>query len=248
MKSIILNLSPRSALYVPFAHFDMLRGLAYKLMSYDPTLSSEIHDRRFSDKKAFKFFCFTDLSGKYHNDKKKKTLIYHNSFTWELRSADDRIIDAAEQSIIKRPDLEINRQKCDVLSYEIRHKRFCADNAEFTMNTPITVYHTEESGFRRYYHPFEQEFFDGLVKNIQNKYEMFYEKTPLCDVNIVCKVPSDKDKCVTRSIEHGSEQIVNAWYGNYLITASPEVLDFIWHTGIGGKNASGFGTVIERNQ
>ena len=246
MKSIVLTLSPRNPILVPFAHFDMLRGIAYRLMSYDPALSAEIHDRRYPDKKSFKFFCVTDLVGRYAIRDKK--LIYKRPFTWELRSADDRIIDVAEQSVVKSPVLSVDRQACDVLSYEIRQKHFHADNAELVMNTPITVYHTEQTGYRRYYHPFEQTFFDRLIKNIENKYEMFYEKAPPSGVSIECKNPSDKDKCVTHCTEHGIEQIVNAWYGSYRIAASPEVLDFIWHTGLGGKNASGFGTVTERIQ
>ena len=239
MKSVILSIKPVHALSLPFAHFKILQGLAYRLMSFDEKLAEEVHDRRFPDRKAFKFFCFTDLNGRYavRDDR----LIYKDRFSWEFRSADDRIIDAAVQAVGKNPFVTIDGQRCEVLFYEVREKHFCADAAYLQMNTPIVVYHTEQSGFVRYYHPFEQEFFERVSKNLQNKFEMFCEKPLPGDVIIECDAPQDKDKCVTRY----EKSIITAWYGKYRVTAAPEVLDFIWHTGLGSKNSMGFGTVSE---
>lgn len=239
MKSLQLTLQTEKPLHLPFAHFKILQGLAYHLMSSDKTLAAEVHDRRFPDKKAFKFFCFTDLAGQYAV--RDKRLVYRSRFCWELRSADDRIIDAAARAVRAQPAVLINNQSCRVISVEIRKKHFCADSAVFQMSTPIAVYHTEQSGFTRYYNPFEDDFFARVSKNIQNKYEMFYEKPLPCDVIIQCDMPSDKDKCVTRY----EKSIITAWYGKYRVTAAPAVLDFIWHTGLGSKNSMGFGTVTE---
>ena len=239
MKSVFFTLKPIHALNLPFAHFKTLQGLAYSLMSFDEKLAEEVHDRRFPDKKAFKFFCFSDLNGRYVT--RNGGLIYRDLISWELRSADDRIIDAAVQAVSNDPLVTINRQPCEVLFYEIRSRHFCADAVNFQMNTPIVIYHTEQSGFVRYYNPFEQEFFERISKNLQNKFEMFCEKPLPGSVIIECNAPLDKDKCVT----HYEDSIITAWYGNYRVTAPPEVLDFIWHTGLGGKNSMGFGTVSE---
>ncbi len=239
MKSIVISVKPLRALRLPFAHFKILQGLAYNMMSYDSALSAEVHDRRFADKKAFKFFCFTDLIGRYYLGKDE--LIYKKSFEWELRSADDRIIEAVEQKIRRDPVLTIYNEPCEVLSYKTGEKHFYTNAVDFKMNTPIAVYHTEPSGFVRYYNPFEKDFFERVSKNIKNKFEMFFDK-PLSDsVAVECIAPSDGDKCVT----HYEESIITAWYGKYRVTAPPEVLDFIWHTGLGSKNSIGFGTVSE---
>lgn len=239
MKSVFFTIKPIHTLSLPFAHFKILQGFAYSLMSIDSTLAAEVHDRRFPDKKAFKFFCFTDLNGRYAL--RNGGVIYKDCFQWELRSADDRIIDAAVLSVEKSSLVTINRHPCEVLSYEIRKKRFSVNTVDFQMNTPIVVYHTEQSGFVRYFNSFEQEFFERVSKNIQNKFEMFCDKPLSGGVNIECNAPSDKDKCVTRY----EKSIITAWYGKYRVTAEPEVLDFIWHTGLGSKNSMGFGTVSE---
>jgi len=242
MKSIVITLLPVRPLRLNYAHFKTLQGLAYRLMGYNEALAAEVHDRRYPDRKVYKFFCFTDLGGRYLNDKKNKKLIYSSSFTWELRSADDRIIDAAERYVLSHRTVEISGQACEIISYETQQKHIRRDTLSVVMNTPVVVYHTEPSGFIRYYHPFEDAFYDAVIKNIGNKYESFYEKPLPCDVMIQCTDPSDRDKCVT----HYEESVLTAWYGEYRITASPEALDFIWHTGLGGKNSMGFGTIIEK--
>ncbi|MBQ3265279.1 MAG: CRISPR-associated endoribonuclease Cas6 [Ruminococcus sp.] len=241
MKSIKLTLLPLQPLRLSYAHFKTLQGLAYSLIGHDQALASEIHDRSYPDQKAFKFFCFTDIIGRYQNNGEK--LIYKNTITWELRSVDDRVINAVEQYVLENPTVKIGKQLCKIISYEMREKHFCTDTLTAGMNTPIVVYHTEVSGFVRYYHPFEQAFFDAVIKNIKNKYEMFYEKPLPGDVIFISKNPSDRDKCIT----HYEKTIITAWYGEYQITASPEVLDFIWYTGLGGKNSMGFGTILENN-
>ena len=70
---------------------------------------------------------------------------------------------------------------------------------------------------------------------------MFFGKPFADSVAVECIAPSDGDKCVT----HYEDSIITAWYGKYRVTAPPEVLDFIWHTGLGSKNSMGFGTVSE---
>lgn len=239
MKSVKMTLYPVQTLCVPFAHFNILQGLAYRLMSGDKDLAAEIHDRSFSDKKAFKFFCFTDLEGRYTI--RNKMLVFNDTVSWEIRSADDRIIDAVVKFLQGVSEIEVNRNKCMLLSYEIREKHFNTDVAYIKMSTPIVVYNTLQSGYVRYYNPFENEFFEKIASNIRNKYEMFYG-TPLTEeIVIECDEPSDNDKCVT----HYKNHVINAWYGTYRIQAPAQVLEMIWHMGIGSKNSTGFGTFNE---
>ncbi len=140
MKSVKMTLYPVQTLCVPFAHFNILQGLAYRLMSGDKDLAAEIHDRSFSDKKAFKFFCFTDLEGRYTI--RNKMLVFNDTISWEIRSADDRIIDAVVKFLQGVSEIEVNRNKCMLLSYEIREKHFNTDVAYIKMSTPIAAINT----------------------------------------------------------------------------------------------------------
>ncbi len=164
-------------------------------------------------------------------------------FEWEIRSADDRIINAIFKSIDSQHTIEINHQECEILSAQICRKVFFNDKIDMRMNTPVVVYHTDETGLVLYGNPLEEEFYNSLIKNIRNKYEVFYGRK--CEENIVikCRKLMEKDKCVTRY----KGTWITCWYGEYHITAPPEILKFIYHTGIGGKNSMGFGTFFELN-
>ena len=80
-----------------------------------------------------------------------------------------------------------------------------------------------------------------LIRNIKNKWEMFFDEPFAERVSIECDCPSDDDKCVT----HYKKSIINAWYGTYHIKAPSHLLEFIYYTGIGSKNSAGFGTFTE---
>ena len=264
MKSIKLYLDPVDELHLPYAHFPMLRGLAYRLIERgDAALAAELHDRRFQDKRPFKFFCFSDVGGRYVNN--GEHLIYKRRIIWELRSADDRVIDAAARAVCADPSAQIGGTRCEIVSYDICEKRFCRNELTFTLrppqkrahpqdcisylNTPITVYRTDPTGYRHYYQPADDAFISGVVKNIKNKFEMFYEKPLPCGVIFLCRHAADKDKCITRPnrlSDHPEQEkkkgfSVEAWYGTYYLKADPQILNFIYHTGLGANNSTGFG-------
>lgn len=239
MKSVKLFLKPNQKIKIPFAHFEILQGIVYKLLSHNPQLSAEIHNKKFIETKPFKYFCFTDLMGMHHIE--NKTLVYDGCFQWEIRSADDRIIDAISSAVKNNPVIEINRQKCDVVFCEVCEKHFLQSDINIKMNTPIVVYKTNKTGFVSYRNPLDREFYDGIIKNFINKYEAFYGKACASEIEIKCKTLSECGKCVTRY----KGTIITAWYGEYRISAPPDALDFIYHTGIGGKNSMGFGTISE---
>ena len=55
MKAIKLVLEPDGVLKLPFAHFEILQGIVYKLIASNIELADEIHNIEGSEKKQFKF-------------------------------------------------------------------------------------------------------------------------------------------------------------------------------------------------
>lgn len=241
MKIVKMLFNAKNGLRLPFAHMEILQGVVYRMMSYDEELSAEIHDKRFENSKPFKFFCFSDIIGRYRIANKE--VIYNGFFEWEIRCGDDRIANAVFKYISNYHMIEINHQECEILSAQICRKVFFKDEINIKMNTPVVIYHTDKTGFVSYENPLKEEFYAGIIKNIRNKYEVFYGKK--CEDNIVikCRKLTEKDKCVTRY----KGTLITCWYGEYNITAPTELLKFIYHTGIGGKNSMGFGTFFELN-
>lgn len=238
MKSIKLILEADGEIFLPLAHFEILQGITYNLMSADEALADEIHNKTPGKTKQFKFFCFTDLHGRYRFC--DGGLLLKAPVWWEIRSADERIIDAIEKGI-ENKDIFINGQRCKVASYAVSARKFDAEKAVFEMDTPAIHYITDKNGFSRYFSPEDVEFARGISDNIIRKYAAFYGKNPEKEVLVMPVKVGERDKCVTRY----KKSFITGYYGSYCVIAPPDVLEFIYHTGLGGKNSMGFGTVKE---
>ncbi len=239
MKSIKLTLEVGGGIFLPLAHFEILQGIVYNLMGADAALVDEIHNKMPGKTKQFKFFCFTDLHGRYRFA--DGGLLLSGTAFWEIRSADERIIDAIEKGL-ESGEILVGGQKCKVISYQLQTRKIDAEKVVFEMDTPAVHYITDKNGFTRYFSPEDEEFFTGLRDNVIRKYTSFYGKTPAGEVSVVPIKIGVRDKCVTRY----KKTFITGYYGQYKITAPPEVLEFIYHTGLGGKNSMGFGTVKEK--
>lgn len=118
-------------------------GVVYRMMSYDEGLSAKIHNKQFAESKSFKFFCFNDIIGRYRIENKE--IVYGGFFEWEIRSANDGIINTLFKYTDNYRTVEINHQKCEILSAEICRKVFLRDKIDIKMNTPVFVYHTDNN-------------------------------------------------------------------------------------------------------
>lgn len=238
MKAIKLILGADGEIFLPLAHFEILQGIVYNLMSADEALADEIHNKLPGKEKQFKFFCFTDLHGKYrfHDG----GLLLSTPAWWEIRSADERIIDAIEKGL-ETGEISINGQKCRVDKYQVSNRNFNVGKAVFEMDTPAVHYITDKNGFSRYFSPADEEFTKGLRDNIIRKYAAWCGKNPDGEVAVLPFRSGARDKCVTRY----KKTFITGYYGQCMVIAPPDVLEFIYHTGLGGKNSMGFGTVKE---
>ena len=239
MKMMNLRLRLSETLVLPLAHMDILQGVVYKMLSFDPTLSEQIHDKQMYDSRAYKYFCFSDINGRYHI--KNKRLFFNDGVEWEIRAADDRIIDTIYHYIICNERIEIDGTDCTVSSVNISQQKFLHTECVFTAVTPIIASEILNTGYTMYYNPFQPEFSQKITGNIINKYRSFYGIPPEGGILFQPVRPDDKNKCVTKY----KNLIINAWYGDYLVKAERAVLDFIYHTGLGRRNAAGFGTISE---
>ena len=236
MKSIKLTLEIDGGIFLPLAHFEILQGIVYNLMSAEASLADEIHNKMPGKEKQYKFFCFTDLHGNYrfHDGE----LMLSGIATWEIRSADERIIDAIEKGL-ENKEISVGGQKCRVGSYEVESRKIDANQVNFEMDTPAIHYVTDKNGFSRYFSPADEEFATGLRDNVIRKYTAFYGKNPEGRVVVLPLRVGARDKCVTRY----KKTFITGYYGRYMVSAPQDVLEFIYHTGLGGKNSMGFGTV-----
>lgn len=142
MKAIRITLKPIGKPSLPQAHFDILQGIFYHLLSIDKELSTEIHNKESGRDKQFKFFCFTDLHGK---SKISKNRIFYDGYCkWEIRSADDRIINTIVKAVDYSKSIVLDDGMFKIISYSFSEMEFLDKEAIIVLDTPVTIYKTDE--------------------------------------------------------------------------------------------------------
>lgn len=223
---------PERTVVLPLAHADVLQGVFYSLLSTEGALAEEVHDRPQENGKQYKFFCFSDLSGKHYV--RNGYISFPSTFTWEIRSADDRIMKTVRENVRK---IDIKGVECMLIGME-RAERVCfTDSVDITMMTPLCVYTTRANGNRRFYSPDEDAFCRSVEKNLIAKYETLYGRKPGSAVSLEPIAVTAEDKCVTKY----KGWYVTGYRGRYCLSAPSDVIDLAYHTGLGVKNSAGFG-------
>ena len=180
---------------------------------------------------------FSDLHGRYRVENGK--LVFRDEITWEIRSADDRIIDAVEQFLKQHVSLSVHGTDCDVESFSVSHRSFSDGAYLIKMDTPILAYETAQDGYVTYYAPDEARFSETVIRNLETKYCALYEKQPLAPIVFAPLRVDGKNKCVTRY----KKTLLTAYYGMYRLEAPGDMVALAYHAGLGAKNSIGFGTI-----
>ncbi len=223
---------PEKTVVLPLAHADVLQGIFYSFLSGDTELMSEVHDKQATNGKQYKFFCFSDFQGKYTI--RGGQIFFRDSFVWEVRSADERVLDAVHAHADR---IDVKGTRCHLVGMERAERSCFSDSVDITMMTPLCIYTTNENSKRCFFSPQEEEFFRSAERNLICKYEAFYGRPIGGAVRLEPIAVATEDKCVTK---------YKGWYitgyrGRYRLCAPPDVIDFAYHTGLGVKNSAGFG-------
>ncbi|MCM1363939.1 MAG: CRISPR-associated endoribonuclease Cas6 [Faecalibacterium sp.] len=238
MKSITVMFYPKHDLVLPLSRFGILQGVFYKLLSFDPALSTAVHDAANVNERQFKYFCFSDIQGRFKII--GKDIVYSGDLTWQIRSANDYIIDVISAALMKQRKFSINHTDCYLLDLcEEQRKSMYSVKNKIVMNTPITVYETDADGYRIFYNPTQERFYTAVENNLKRKYNQYCGFELPADVLFKAVSENSFKKCVTRY----SGGIIEAYYGEFLLSAPEKLIDFAYYCGLGAKNSQGFGTI-----
>lgn len=228
---IQIQLEPQKQLYVPFNYNYQLQSAIYRKLS-EIGASDFWHDNGFGNINKFKAFSFGSLKGKY--EVKDNKILFEKSVLFEVRSPIFEFCDDLQRAIEHFPRFRLFDTELKVTNAAIFNKHINKNKVYFSTDTPITVYSSEDNGFTRYHTPDEEEFYIGICNNFENKFEAIYRKPA---EKIMLRPVGEFRKVVTRY----KQTWITAYRGKLEVQASPESLEFLYNTGMGGKNSQGFG-------
>ena len=236
MKSVRITFKPRSELILPLAHFDILQGLFYKLLSYDTQLASKVHSGE-GRMRRYKFCCFTDISGRRIVE--GKSLVFSDHLQWEIRSMDDSVAETIAAGLKENRRFKLADIVCEVEKLAVCQSEFFGTRMIFAMDTPVVLYTTAEDGHNFFRSPADEDFCEMAEKNLISKFREYYDTPIALPVSFRPARVSERDKCVTRFMG----TYITGYYGLYELEAQTEMINLAYYSGIGSKNTQGFGTI-----
>ena len=235
MQSVI-TIELDQPLTLPINYNNIVQGIIYRAISAMPLYSDFLHDVGFvSNDKNYKMFVFSNLEGKH--SVKDKRITFYDYVSFEVRSPDALLINVISRYLnyygVAFGEYTYQNVQVSLNDYTVE-----SNSIIIKMKSPMTVYSTDmETKYTNYYSPFEGDFYLKAEENFHNKYLAYYDIEPSNNIRLF---PYGNDKPI-KLVTKYKNTIINAWYGEYELKGERKYLDFLYQTGLGSKNAQGFG-------
>jgi CRISPR-associated endoribonuclease Cas6 len=226
-----------SCLTLPFACQYQMQSMVYSLLQRDGEYGATLHPTAHREEnQAYVPFCFGEFSGRKTVDRAKKQFTFSGELHWELRTADPRLDKVLCRVLTPGLELTLCGQPLTLKGVEQTQRTITAQQCKIRMLTPMLAYERTEDKKTIYYNPLSPEFVPLVAENFRRKYAaMTGEKGE--QISIRAQSVGERDKSVTRY----KNIWMTGWKGEYLLTGKPEALTFLYNSGLGQRNAAGFG-------
>ncbi len=226
-------------LALPLGHHSTLQGFIYNQLSSYPDYSDFLHNSGYSDgPHAFKLFVFSTLKGKHSISGGK--IIFYDKIYLEVRSPDPAFCNVLSNALSFSDTAILNRQEIHLSEFTFTKKTVSSDSVDIKMLSPLTLSTTYYEGERkktRFLTPIDPDFNDALNRNATSKYRAAYHEDLGSEILLNTLDFNDKNKYVTKF----NGIYINAWNGSFHLSGDPDVLSFLYDSGLGSRNSQGFG-------
>ena len=223
-------------LSLPINYNHIVQSIIYRALRVVPEYADFLHTDGFIlDKRQYKMFQFSQLTGDYVI--RDKWIIFQSYVEFEIRSVEPMFLRILGESFwnngITFGDKVYRNLQMDLYDYTVEETELM-----IRMKSPVTVYATDlKSEKTWYFSPDEEPFCKMINDNFYRKYQAYYGIAPTSGIQLgICENSMPK-KLVTRY----KGTFITAWYGTYKLSGERKYLDFLYQTGLGAKNAQGFG-------
>lgn len=226
----------QGTLILPLNYHHILQAVIYKNLENSNGLGSYMHNQGFATQaKHYKLFTFTMLQGKYRIEDKK--IIFTNTVEFEVRSPENFLIQILAQNI-KKNGLYYGEKHIEDVEIFLADTEVEETSVVIQMQSPMVVYQTDMVTRKTYFFtPEEDEFYQYIYENFKRKYTACYGIPPTSNIKMQAIEVKKQDKYVTNY----KGFYITGWKGRYVLSGERKYLNFLYQTGLGGKNSQGFG-------
>lgn len=244
---IHLSLHPLRPLELPTQYNQAVQGFIYHHL--EVTLAHWLHEEAYRyQERRFKMFTFGRLQGSYTRRLDSDTIIFETPVTLPIASADGRILQSLAETLLRANEVILHQTPCQVASVGIvpPPKPDLSRPVRVRALSPITVYSTLQgpTGIKKtyYYTPQEREWSTLLLDNLRRKaVALGWESERVAELHgrITPLRVGPRDRRINRF----KGTVIVGYTGEYTLELPPALFELAYDTGLGSKNAQGFGMI-----
>lgn len=236
MPELVLQLNAGGGLHIPLVYQYMLQSVIYAaLASENEAYVGQLHTFGMqAGGNRYKLFTFSHLCGSKRV--KHKQNVYQGTLRWDIRSPQRTFLATLERGFVRQGGIWLGEAFLPLFGHSISEPMIYISSAHVQMLTPVTT-HTTKEGKTAYPTPWDTCFYDQLAHNFECKWEACYEQPPSETFTFEPLCVTERDKCVMTF----KKTYIIGWYREYVLTAPPAVMVFLYGSGIGNRNSQGFG-------
>ena len=231
---LYLELSGSISLPLSYRHY--IQSMIYDTLRADPDYSTALHDSGVEvQKRRFKFFTFGQLEGNYRIVDRR--ILFSGGATLEIRSIHDELLLLLFRRLTPGSCLRLGSSVVTVSRTTMTNTVITADTVVIRTRSPIVAYITQADGHTRFFSPEEPEFYTLMITNARRKWQIYQGTEAGFELTVS---PAEGSRFRKQVTTYKSTRIT-AWDGQFLLHGSPQVLNLLYHTGLGAKSSQGFG-------
>jgi len=242
---LVVQLQPQhEVIQLPLAYNSLVQGFVYH--NLEPTLAAHVHDSGTPfGKRQFRFFTFSRLLGKYRI--KGKTIEFSGPLKLYIGSVHEEILQSFVEHLLKEPVAHFGKEPCSVSSVEVEALPEMRRPVTIRDLSAITTYSTlnapDGSKKTYYYSPFEKEWEEKLLANLERKAKALnWGNGQLEELSSAHIRPIKVDKRNLRIMSYRGT-VIKGWTGLYELDLPEPFFLLAYDAGLGSKNPQGFGMV-----
>ena len=233
---ISIQFQSSDPLIIPYNYNYQLQSALYALLG-EVGESDFWHDKgfRYYDS-SFKGFCFGKLEGDYRTYPEEKKIGFEDKISLEVRSISFHFIDALQRALEKHPYIRLFDTRLDVIGASLMNRHLDREKLIVQAVTPMMIHTTYEDGHTVYYCPDDGNYFPRICQNTYKKYTAITGET-------AGKIELHPHGTFKKIVTRYKNLYMTGYTGTMQLLAPIKMSEFIYNTGLGEKNAQGFGFV-----
>ena len=233
---ISILFQPTAPLVIPYNYNYQLQSALYALLA-EVGESDFWHDKgfRYYDC-SYKGFCFGKLEGNYRTYPEEKKIGFEEAIALEVRSPSFDFIDSFQRALEKHPYIRLFDTRLNVIGASLMNQHFANERLIVHAVTPMIIHTTLVNGHTIYYGPEDENYFHRICQNARKKYMAITEEQS-CNITLLPR--GTFKKTVTRY----KNLYMTGYTGMMELRTSIKMAEIIYNSGLGEKNAQGFGFI-----